>query len=105
MLEITNIEYNERPAAGGHVAAQPYRSLLFWVRLPDDTAVRFLVDSQAIRVLDAPTAKGAIVRRDVERIVIRIHSNAIFSVVCFIRATLAAQARSRVKAMFQAISP
>jgi hypothetical protein len=105
MIEITNIEYNERPAAGGHAGAQPYRSLVFWVRLSDDTACRFLVDQQAIRMLDAPSAKGVLLRRNVEKIVIRMHSDTIFSVVVFIRRGLAERARSRVTALFPRTVP
>lgn len=105
MIEITNIEYNERPAAGGHVGAQPYRSLVLWVRLSDDTPVRFLVDQQAIRMLDAPAAKGALLRRNVEKIVIRTYSETIFSVVVFIRRGVAQRARSRFMTIFQAAAP
>jgi hypothetical protein len=105
MIEIMNIEFKERPAPVGHASAPRYRSLVFWVRLPDDTAVRFLADSQAIRMLDAPTAKGAIFRRHVEKIVIRRHSPTIFSVVVFIRREGAERVRSRLRAMVQAASP
>ena len=105
MIEITNIEYNERPAAGGHVGAQPYRFLVFWVRLSDDTPVRFLVDHQAIRLLDAPAAKGALLRRKVEKIVVRTYSDTIFAVVVFIRRGVAQRARSRLLTIFQAASP
>jgi hypothetical protein len=105
MLEITNIEYQERAPAGGRAGEQPYRCLVISVRLPDDTAARFLIDPQAIRVLDAPAAKGALLRAHVEKIVIRVHSGPIFSVVLFLRPDLARRVRSGFLALLQGASP
>jgi hypothetical protein len=107
MIEITNIEYKERPLAVGDIGTLPYRCLLFSVRFPENAAVRFLVDQQAIRMLDAPAAKGAILRRNIEKIVIRMHSDTIFSVTCVIRIRqgLGNRVRSLFLAMLQGTSP
>jgi hypothetical protein len=105
MIEITNIEYKERPAVGSDAGVRPYRCLVFHVRLPENMPVRFLVDEQAIRMLDAPAAKGAILRRNVEKIVIRMHSATVFSVVGFIRRGLGQRVRSRLLATLQGASP
>jgi hypothetical protein len=105
MIEITNIEYRERSPDASHPAAQPYKCILFSVRLHDDTPARFLVDDRAIRMLDAPGSKGAISRTGVEKIVIRRHSATIFSVVCFLRPGLVQRARSRIQAILQGAAP
>jgi hypothetical protein len=101
MHVITNIEYSERPRVGRHGDAEPHKSLVFSVSMPDDRPVRFLVDKQAIRMLDAPAAKAALLRRSVEKIVVRAHSDKAFSVDCFVRGGLAQSVQSRCLAILE----
>jgi hypothetical protein len=56
-------------------------------------------------MLDAPAAKGAILRRNVEKIVVRVHSDKIFSVMLFMRQGLASKAGSILMGIFHAVSP
>ncbi|HVS38080.1 MAG TPA: hypothetical protein VMS17_21155 [Gemmataceae bacterium] len=69
--------------------------------MPDDRPVRFLVDKQAIRMLDAPAAKAAILRRSVEKIVVRAYSDKAFSVDCFVRRGFAERVQSRFLAILE----
>jgi hypothetical protein len=56
-------------------------------------------------MLDAPTARGAILRRSVDKVVVRIHSGSVFSVVVFLRPGLVSRAGSALKGGFHVASP